>query len=501
MLNDAEHISLWADTVKRKSYSVYQKEGYFDVCIIGGGIAGIMTAFYLSQAGQKVALFDMRKILSGVTANTTAKVTAAHGLFYKKLIAQVGQDKAQIYANANSWAITEVEDLAKRYFIDCDFERMPAYTYIAKQKGREEIKSEVLAAKSLGLSVSFSEKLDLPFSVSGSIKYENQGMFHPLKFLYGIADEIVKAGGKIFESSKIYDLKKDGNDITLQIENLIAKCKNLIVCTNHPIFDPAAFFARLKVRKSYVLAAEVNHIPEGLYYSAGQSFHSFRPYTLNGKRLLLIGGGVHQTGHGDEESYLEDLQKWAEENFKIKKIYYYWSTHDTAGYDNIPLIGRISPWSKNIFVATGFKGWGMTHGLVAGEILKSLITEDKHPWEKLYSPSRISSFTEKEMFKKNKKILGLREKQRLSKNNSEIEKVKRGTGRVLEINDQKVAVYKDHQGKVTAISAVCNHLGCIVHWNDVDETWDCPCHGSRYSKDGTVIHSPVIKNLEKIKVD
>lgn len=493
--------SIWMDTAPSTNYPSLSKNIETDVAVVGGGIAGLLTAYFLKQAGFKVAVIEEYKIATGTTGYTTAKITSAHGLIYKYLIDKFGQEKAQIYADANQNAIEKIADLVEKLKIDCDFVRLPAFTYVLTNDQDKEVEEEVEAAKSLGLPVSFACKTPLPYPISSTIQYANQAKFHPRKFLLKIAEEIDGDGSYIFEETRFLALKEnDRVEIETDKGKIIAQ--KVVIATNYPVYDPAGFFARLTSRQSHTIGAEVQGpLPYGVFYGIEKNnFHSLRTQPLAGnKEILIIGGGLHRTGQNiDPKDQYFKLVQWAKENFSLKSVKYHWTTSDSESYDKVPMIGHLTPHSKNLYIAAGFSGWGMTHGMIAATILTDEIQGKEHPWSKLYSPDRFSSFFTWRGLGQNIKNVETLIGSRMKKYDNELLNIAKGEGAVREIGGEKLAVYRDDQGKIHAISAVCTHMGCIIGWNNTDKTWDCPCHGSRFSTEGNVIHGPAIKNLKQI---
>jgi glycine/D-amino acid oxidase-like deaminating enzyme/nitrite reductase/ring-hydroxylating ferredoxin subunit len=501
-----KNTSIWQDTAPETDYPRLKGDIKTDIAIVGGGISGLMTAYFLINAGFKVVVFEAGKIVEGTTGFTSAKITSAHGLVYKYLIDKFGSDRAQIYANANQAAIEKVAEIVKKLKIDCDFKRMSAYTYASTDgKFREEIIHEVAAAKNLGLPVSFVKDVPLPFKTFGAIKYANQAQYHPKKYLLAIAAEINKAGSQIYEKTTVLDIKENGQCEVICKEGNV-RADKVVIATNHPIYDPKKVFSHLPARQSFVLGARLDgrKPASGMFYSVGEkSFHSLRPQRWrNDEDIQLIGGEVyHDLGKVDAEKSLKILADWAKENFTIKSFEYNWTTSDTESPDRVPIIGRLDPAKDNIFVITAFSGWGMAHSHVAAMILAEEIKGRSHPWSKLYSPDRLLPKSNRQGFLKNLEAVGKFIEGRIIKAPTDYSDLKNGDGKIIEYRGKKTAVYKDDRGEVRAISAVCTHMGCIVGWNKTEKTWDCPCHGSRYSADGEVIHGPAPRSLERIDLN
>ncbi|MDO8512960.1 MAG: FAD-dependent oxidoreductase [bacterium] len=493
-----KNTSIWLDTTPNTNFPSLEKDLIVDTVIIGGGIAGLSTAFFLKQAGKKVAIVESQHIVKGTTGFTTAKITSAHGLIYKYLTDRFGLEKARIYAEANQKALETMSSLIESLHIEADFKRLPAYTYAVSDNDIDLIKNEVEAARRLGLPVSFTTDIPLPFPTAGAIKYENQARYHPRKYLLSLAKRINGGGSHIFEKTKVIDVE-EGKSVRVRTEKGDITARDVVIATNYPIYDPNAYFARMTARQSLVIAVRLNRlVPQGLFYSTEKSFHSLRPQPFQfGEELLLSGGKVFKTGQEDDitGNYLE-LINWTKENFDVRSVEYHWTTNDSESHDRVPLIGRLNPDSKHLYVATGFNGWGMAHGTVAGMLLSDTILGNKNSWLKLYDPSRISNIASSRSLLDNLNSIGQMIKSKFARLPTEID-LENDEAKVVLQNGKKLAIYRDEVGKIHAISAVCTHMGCTVGWNNTEKTWDCPCHGSRFTKDGVVIHGPAIKNLEK----
>lgn len=494
---EGKATSLWVDTTPETNYPKLEEDLKTEVLVIGGGIAGLTTAVLLAKEGVGVTVIDSGHIAEGTTGYTTAKVTSAHGLIYKYLLEKFGFEKAKIYADANEEAIKQTIKLADENQIYCDITEIPAYTYSISEDVKN-IEEEVWAAKRLGLPVSFTTDLPLPYKVHGAIKYDNQALFHPRKYLLGLARVLIEKGGKIFENSAAKNIEETDEGVHVEVNGRKVLAGRVVIASNFPIYDPNLFFARLTTRQSYTLAVKLNNpASQGMFYSTEDSFHSMRPHpnSPNGE-LFLIGGELHKTGKTDSptENYLK-LIEWAKENFDVKSVEYHWTTSDTESYDRVPMIGKLTPKTERLYVATGFKGWGMTHGMVAGMLLRDQLLGRKNDWGILYNPSRFESYVSGKMVAENVKTVKDLVKGKLTKPKGE--EIENGEGTVIDENNEKVAVYKDNEGNTHKMSAVCTHMGCIVGWNGEEKTWDCPCHGSRFDKNGKVIHGPAVKDLPR----
>jgi glycine/D-amino acid oxidase-like deaminating enzyme/nitrite reductase/ring-hydroxylating ferredoxin subunit len=493
-----KHLSLWIDTVQIPRFEELIEDIEVDVTVIGAGIVGVLTAYHLKEAGYTVALVESREVLEGVTGNTTAKLTAAHDLIYQHLVSQFGEDQATLYARANMNAIAWVEATAKHHKISCDFVRRNLYLYASTKKEAEEIEKEEAAARTAGLEVELLKKIDVPFPHKNALRIANQAEFHPLKFLIPLLNKIPGNGSAVYTHTRVTDVT-EGDPCTVTTNRGTITSRYVVLATHFPIFDPGFYYARLNPFRDYAIAVTLDEpVPEDMYVSPDES------YTLRSQGdELIIGGGMHKVGEGgDTTKYYQDLEEFAKKYYKVKEVTHSWSTQDNGTVDRVPYIGRISARAQSVFVATGFGGWGMAHGVVAAQLITDLINGKENPYEGLYSPLRfkpITSATElvKEGISTVQHFIGDRLAHGAKKKAASM---KPGDAAILEIDGEKLAVYKGRDGEIHALSPICTHMGCTVAWNPAEESWDCPCHGSRFSATGEVLHGPAVKDLEKKEI-
>ena len=362
--------SVWSENAPQVSFGELNGNKTTDVLIIGGGIAGILCAYKLKNAGVNCMLVEATEICTGITKNTTAKITVAHGLIYDKMINRFGEDKARLYLSAQTSAVNEYVNLCSD--IDCDFERTDSYVYSLNNRGK--IEKEIAALKRLGVKSDFSDAPQLPIEVAGAVRMQNQAQFNPLKFLYSLA-----RGLPIYENTKTIELKP-GKAVTNRGE---ITYKKLIVATHFPILNKhGAYFLKLYQHRSYVLALKGAQSINGMYVDESDTGLSFRNYG----ELLLLGGGGHRTGkHG---GCWQELEKFAKKHYKNAEIVGRWATQDCMTLDGVPYIGQYSKSTPNVYVATGFNKWGMTNAMVAADILCDLVQGKENTYAEVFSPSR-----------------------------------------------------------------------------------------------------------------
>lgn len=491
-----EHHSLWLATTPQTGYPALSGDLRVDVAIVGGGIAGLTTAILLKQRGKRVAVIERGHIAEHVTGHTTAKITSQHNLIYDHLIRSFDEETAHAYGAANQAAIEFVASFAASERIECDFRRAPAYTYTEKQSEVEQIEAEVKAAQKLGLPAEFVTETPLPIPFAGAIRFANQAYFHPRKYLIGMAQMIPGDGSHLLENTTAREFK-EGTPCQVITDRGTVTADDVVMASHFPFQDNALYFARMSPNRSYLTAMTLNGpIPEGMYITV-DARHTLRGHvTAEGQEYLLVGGEGHKTGHGGDtvERYAR-IEEWARQHFPVKQVVYSWSTQDYNPFDRIPYIGRSSPTSPHVYVATGFKEWGMSSGTVAGILLCDLITEQENPWAKVFDPNRVTLAGTKKLVEENLHVA--KEFAVGYFSSPSHEDVPVGEGRIVEGDDGKVAVYRAEDGTLHTSSPICTHMGCIVDWNPAEKSWDCPCHGSRFSAEGEVLHGPADKALAK----
>jgi len=496
------HESLWIDTSAETDYEPLDHGLHVDTAVVGGGIAGITTADKLAATGRTVALLERDRILNGVTGHTTAKVTSLHGLIYDHLIDNFGIERAQQYAQANQAAIEDIADTVEARDIDCGFDRAPAYTYLRPGDDLDDVRDEVEAARRLDLPVSYVEGTDLPFEVGGAIRFDDQAYFHPRSYLLNLARNVDEGDGHVFENSTVESVE-DGDPCHVATDRGELKADQVVLATHFPIEDDALYFSRLSPKRSYVIAAKLEGTaPGGMHYYPRDPYFSVRPHAGEDD-LVLLGGQNHRTGRGGStaERY-RTLERQVRERFDVASIEYRWATQDYASVDRVPFVGEAAPFVDNVYVATGFGGWGMTNGTAAATVLADLIRGRDNPWQGVYRPTRFTfGASMSDLLSHNKhamkRFVGGYVENRPSLDASALEP---GEGKVFDDSDEPTAVFRDGDDDLHAVSAVCTHMGCVVTWNDGDKSWDCPCHGARFDVDGTALDTPAVDDLEPVDV-
>ena len=495
------NVSLWVATTPETDYPRLEEDLAVDVAVLGGGITGLTAAYLLKQAGKTVALVEAKRIVRGVTGYTTAKLTVGHGLVYRRLLKTFGEDRARTYAASNAAAIERVVQIADELRIDCDFERASNFVYTEATDKVEAIRDEVTAARRAGIEAEFTTDTDLPFPIAGAVRIDGQAQFHPRKYLLPIAGSLPGDGSYLFEQTRARQIEDAGDYCVVATEAGRLTAEHVLVATHLPFLDRGFFFAKAHPAMSYAVAADVPEsvAPRGMYLSTDEPARSIRSTPAQaGRRTIVIGGEGHKPGlENDTRRRYEALERFLAERFDVRGAEYRWSTHDYTPVDGLPYIGRLTRRSDRIYLATGFAKWGLTKGTLAAILMTDAILGRSNAWAALYDAKRLNPRASATTFVKENgqvavHLIGARLKRRQT---PEELRLAPEEGQVVRVGRKHIAMYKDNDGNVHALSARCTHLGCLVEWNTAERTWDCPCHGSRFTATGGVIEGPATMPL------
>ena len=494
--------SYWIASTPATSYEPAPAETAVDVAVLGGGIAGLNVAAALKARGRTVAVVEAARILEGVTGNTTAKVTASHGLLYDDLAGKHGEDRARLYAESQQAALAHIARTVEENRLACDFVRTPSFVYTEDPAERERIQREVVAARAAGLPVTYTADVPLPYDVAGAIRYDDQARFHPRKYLLRLAETIPGDGSVVLESTRALDVD-EGDPCVVTTDRGVVRAGDVVVATHIPFLDSGLYFARQFPVRDYVVAARIDaaDAPGGMFLSTESPTHSVRVTEDGDGMLLIVGGEGHTTGRADDtgERY-ERLETWARERFGVTEFTHRWSTQDYTSTDRVPFIGRFRPGAKRLWVATAFGAWGMTNGTLSGLLLADLVTGEENPWAEVYDPQRTTApVTRMKKFVKENALVAkeLVTGYLAPGDVASVDELEPGEAAVIGTGLGRTAAYRDDDGTVHAVSARCTHLGCVVGWNAAERSWDCPCHGSRFDVDGAVLQGPAVRDLER----
>lgn len=451
-----------------------------EAAVIGGGMAGILTAFLLQEAGCQVAVVEAGRIASGQSRNTTAKITAQHGMIYQKLIRTLGAEGARQYARANQEAVQAYKALIREKQIPCDLEERCAYVYGSDAQALQE---EVQAAASLGLPAEYAHHVPIPVPAAGAVRFIGQAQFHPLKFLRHLSQ-----GLTVYEHTPVQQVEED----RLMTPRGCIKARHIVFACHFPFLNvPGLYFARLHQERSYVLALEGAPRVEGMYISGEAGGWSFR----NWGDLLLLGGENHRTGESGKGGRYKRLRQKAAEWFPGSREVACWSAQDCITPDGVPYIGRYAASRPNWYVATGFQKWGMTTSMVSATILRDMIGGKESPYARVFAPDRLETAAIPGMAADGGKAVKGLAKRFFQMPTQAAEEIQPGEGGIVLWEGEKVGVYKDKDGSVHKVDIRCPHLECQLEWNPDEQSWDCPCHGSRFDRYGRLISGPAQEDI------
>ena len=492
------------EIIKQEEENTKEIKKEVDICIIGAGITGITCGYELSKLGYTVSIIEKNEIGSGITGRTTGKITSQHDSFYNYLEESFDIDTAKKYLEANENAINKIEDRIKNENIECDFERLNSYIYTTKKEEINLIEKEFKTLKKLKYECEYITNLDLPFKIAGGICFKNQAQFHPIKYINGLAKYLKENGNKIYTHTIAKEIKKSDDKYIVKTDKFSISASYIIIASHYPFLKIKGLYsAKMYQSMSYLIAIETKkQLPNGMYISVSNPKITIRRAKYNEKNVLLIGGGGNKTGK--EVTYEETygrLEKFAREYYPDAKILAKWNAQDCVTLDKLPYIGQASKLLPKVYVATGFKKWGMTLSSVAVDIIVDDIRGRENEYKDIFLSSRMQPIKNHEEMKnmlvdssKALVINKLKEKDIVEK------RVKKETGGIIEIDGRKIGIYKDEKGEIYAVNPKCTHLGCLLVWNQVEKTWDCPCHGSRFDYKGKNIIEPAYDDLDIIDI-
>lgn len=475
-----------------------------DVVVVGGGITGLTAGLLLQREGLDVVLLEAAQVGSGTTGGTTGKLTSQHGLIYHDLVERHGLEAAHDYAEANQQALRLIETLDNETGADSGLTTASSIVFDRDGTAADLLRAEYETARDLGLPARLREDAGLPFDVFLALEFSDQAYFHPVRYCRGLARELQRLGGRIYEGTRAVGLEESGDNVQVESQDGSVVADHAIIATLLPFVDRGGFFAKTKPWRAYGVAALLaTPPPPDIYISASGPVRSLRPWREGGPAGAIIVGENHPTGDDSAEpGRWGELERWANETFDVESFQFCWSSQDYDTADGIPYVGR-SPLTDRTFVATGFAKWGLTNGTAAASIVKALVLGEENEFADTFAASRIGdakAVTELVKGGASMAVRMVRDRlERLSLPG--VEDLERGQAGIVTVEDSSVAVYKDPSGILHGVSPTCTHLGCGLHWNDAENTWDCPCHGSRFDIHGLVLTGPATKPLERIVLD
>jgi glycine/D-amino acid oxidase-like deaminating enzyme/nitrite reductase/ring-hydroxylating ferredoxin subunit len=503
-----KHASVWLDDAPDAAFPQLRGETTADVVVVGAGITGLTAALLLARAGVRVAVVEAARVGGEVTGYTTAHLATAFDTRYTQIASKFGEEGARLTAQSSSEAIDQIERFVHELQISCDFARVPGFLYTERRRDVSELEQELDAARTAGLPVVWSEQVPLPFSTQAGVLFHNQAQFNPLPYVQALARAVVEQGGAVYEHSRVVDVQDAAQGLPTRVltpEGVVLG-KALILATHAPIHD-MTFLQDLQLTvtkvtpyRSYVIGVRLNGpVPNALFWDTDDPYHYIRSYN----DILIVGGEDHRTGEEtDTEQRYQQLEDWTRQRFPVASVEYRWSSVWYEPADGLPYIGR-SPLPMPVYVATGFSGNGMTYGTIAGMIMADQVLGRENRYSELFDANRIKPLSAGlsllgETLKKTQHFVVDR---LTGPGVDEIDTIANDEGKVLHLGGEQIACYRDAEGELHTMSAVCPHAFCIVDWNSAEKSWDCPCHGSRFTSTGDVVAGPAVKPLERVRLE
>ena len=472
--------SIWSKTCEREKRPALEGDIAADAAVIGGGMARILTAWKLKEAGVHAVVLEADRTGGGQTQNTTAKITSQHGMFCRAFTEKKGEETARRYVQANQDAVEEYKRLIREENIECDLKESDAYVY---SSDGEKLRTETEAAQRLGIDAEFREHLEIPVSCAGAVCFHGQAEFHPLKFITALSGRLT-----VYEDTPVTGVEEK----LVKTACGSVRADKIIFAAHFPFLKfPGMYFARMHQERSYVLALENAGSLDGMYIGDGRDTLSFRQYD----KYILLGGQAHRTGENKEGGRYEKLKQAAERLYPESRPAACWSAQDCITADGIPFIGQYAASHPDWFIATGFQKWGMSSAMVSAMLLRDLICGRENPYEEVFAPSRFSAEEIPQLMKDGGKAVKGLAKRVFHIPAETAAALERNHGAVVETPQGKAGVYKTEDGTVCQVDLVCPHMGCELAWNPDERSWDCPCHGSRFDCEGNLKDGPAQEGI------
>lgn len=508
---DGNNKSLWQKTASPYTPSnKADKKRKYDIIIVGGGITGIATALHLQEAGKLCLVLEAETLCFGTTGGTTAHINTLLDNDYSIISSNFGEDNARNVANAAKDAVQLIQQNIDRYAIDCDFEKTDAYLFSQNQQQTDMLTTIFDATKKAGLPIAYVKTIPIPVPMEKAAKVTGQAKFHPVRYVHGLAKAFEELGGVIIQNTRALGID-ESEELTVQTSRGNFRAARVLYATHTP---PGVNLMHLRCQpfRSYAMAVQLNsrmengQYPRGLSYDMYDPYHYYRTQQIDGKDYLIVGGYDHKTGKkSDTEASMKQLEKFIRGKFSVSRVSAQWSSQYFEPADGLPYIGHLPGHSDQVFVAGGFGGNGMTYSHVTAIVIKALLSKSiTKKYTDLFSPARIKpiagfkNFISQNIETAQNLISRLMPGNKLQK--GELKKIAPAEGKVVQINGQKVGVYKNENGTVSAVKAVCTHMGCGITFNTTERSWDCSCHGTRYNTEGDVLTAPAVQPLEKIDI-
>jgi len=478
----------WVDGAPATRYPKYARSDRTEIAVVGGGIVGLTAAYLLARAGREVTVIEAMRIGRGVTGRSTAKVTSQHALTLSQIARESGKERARLYAEANQAGVEAILRLAADLRIDCDLEPRNAYAYTLRKARRSAIEREARIARELGMPAAFQARAPLPFDNEGAVVYRDQAQFNPVKYLVGLARAIRAAGGRIFENTRVADIEQKKGQWRIGVGRHSLTAAKVVSATHLPLGAPLPFDEHTQPRCHAAMAfrAPADAL-DGMFIDVDRAAHSLRlAHDAKGPLVVALAPEFF-TGHlGDVAACFRALEQWVRARLPVGAPAWRWINEDYDSPDAVPFAGELAQKAPGLFVATGFGGWGISNGTAAAMLIADQIQGRKSAWSALYDPERRSH--------------NINEGGDTKTPADNVDDIAPGEGAVVTHGRKKIAVWKAADGRAHALDAACTHKGCTVTWNNADQTWNCPCHGSMFSCDGGVLHGPATAPLKPVRI-
>lgn len=492
------HNSIWLDLSPGKRFKSLSESIETDILIIGGGLTGISTAHELCKSDLNITLIDSDQIGYGTSGRNTGKLTPQCGLVYAKIKHYYGVEKTKTLYEANLKALDRITQNIQNYHIDCDFSSMPSFIFSSRHERIKDFEEEYRAYEAIGIDGDLSKTTDLPIDTAIAISQTNAGVFNPKKYIDGLVPILLQNHVSIYEHSPVTNIEKSPTCWNVFVRDaFIIKAKQVIFCSHYPFYDHySLYFTRLRPEKSYIVAGKYNKLfPHATFIDEDNPVRSLCPYRTQDETWLLIGGENHKVGQSDE-NHLNALKHYGKENFGLEDYSYSWSAQGYVTPDHVPYIGYLSEHDKELYVATGFNKWGNLNSTIAAHVISDLILNTSSSDAGIYDPSRKRGYFTSSYISDNANTLYEWIKSKLAGSSDSLPE-ENDSATIIKLDGQKYGAYKDDQGQLHIVDITCPHVGAELNWNAIERTWDCPCHGSRFSYDGDIVEGPATHKLRK----
>ena len=499
------HSSVWICSDTSSKFPRLSGDAAVDVVVIGAGISGLTTALVLQQAGHRVAVVEMHGVATGTTGHTTGKVTSQHGLIYSRLVAEHGEETARSYGAANEAAVVKVAELAATVNADCDLTTAPAYIYTTDPGTVEAIEHEAATAATLGLPATLADPAEITYAPAlAAVRFDDQLHLDAYVYCIALANALVATGGAVYEHSRVTRVRENADHVVIDTDLGSLRAEHAVIATLLPFADFGAFFGRSRASRAYGLAAQISGAaPAGMFITGDQPTRSVRPWRGGGPGGVIVVGEEHETGTSpNTERHYQRLEQWTRATFNVEAILHSWSAQDYTTVDNLPYVGR-SPLHRRTWVATGYGKWGLSNATAGADVLAAMISGQPHRWQSLFDPGRIGGARAAtramvDNVKAARHLVG----DWLGRLGAQpLDSLTPGDGGVVRHRGKVFGAFRDESGVDHCVSLTCTHLGCTLRWNGAETSWDCPCHGSRFSRDGTVLQGPAVRDLQPVHID